>query len=175
MQQFGLGADLAGQLTAGRAVADYFEATLGTAGCDAQLAANWITGELAAQLNRHQLEIDASPVTPQMLAGLLVRITDGTVSNTGAKEVLAAMWGGEGSADSVIEARGLEQMSDNSALEKAVDRVLADNPSQVAQYRGGKTKVLGFLVGQVMKATAGKANPGQVSARIKNKLEKDTP
>ncbi|GMQ96321.1 MAG: Asp-tRNA(Asn)/Glu-tRNA(Gln) amidotransferase subunit GatB [Gammaproteobacteria bacterium] len=175
MQQFGLGADLADQLTASRAMADYFETTHGAAGCDAKLTANWITGELAAHLNRQQLEIDASPVTPEMLAGLLVRIADGTVSNTGAKEVLAAMWVGEDDADSVIAARGLQQMSDSGELQKAVDRVLADNPTQVAQYRGGKTKVLGFLVGQVMKATAGKANPGQVSARIKNKLENDTP
>ena len=170
MQQFGLGADLAGQLTASRAMADYFETTHGAAGCDAKLTANWITGELAAHLNRHQLEIDSSPVTAEMLAGLLVRITDGTVSNTSAREVLAAMWGGEGDADSVIEARGLEQMSDSGELEKVVDRVLGDNPSQVAQYRSGKTKVLGFLVGQVMKETGGKANPGQVSALMKRRL-----
>ncbi|GMQ77417.1 MAG: Asp-tRNA(Asn)/Glu-tRNA(Gln) amidotransferase subunit GatB [Gammaproteobacteria bacterium] len=175
MEQFGLGADLAGQLTASRAMADYFETTHGAAGCDAKLTANWITGELAAHLNRHQLEIDSTPVTAEMLAGLLVRIADGTVSNTGAKEVLAAMWVGEGNADTVIGARGLEQMSDGGELEKAVDRVLADNPSQVEQYRSGKTKLLGFLVGQVMKATAGKANPGRVSALLKSRLENDVP
>jgi aspartyl-tRNA(Asn)/glutamyl-tRNA(Gln) amidotransferase subunit B len=171
MEQFGLGAGLAGQLAASREMADYFEITHGAAGTAAKLSANWISGELAAHLNRHQLEIDASPVTPEMLAGLLIRIADGTVSNTGAKKVLAAMWDGEGDADSVIEARGLEQMSDSGELDMAVDKVLAANPSQVVQYRDGKTKVLGFLVGQVMKASGGKANPQQVSKLIKSKLE----
>jgi aspartyl-tRNA(Asn)/glutamyl-tRNA(Gln) amidotransferase subunit B len=169
--EFGLSADLAGQLTAGRALADYFETTVGAARCDTKLAANWITGELAAHLNRHQLEIDASPVTAEGLAALLVRIADGTVSGTGAKEALAAMWDGEGDADSVIEARGLEQMSDGGALEAAVDKAIADNPAQIEQYRSGKTKVLGFLVGQVMKVSAGKADPKKVSELLKSKLE----
>ncbi len=106
-----------------------------------------------------------------MLAGLLARIGDETVSSTGAKEALTAMWDGQGDADTVIEARGLTQMSDRGALEEAVDRVLADNPAQVDQYRAGKTKVMGFLVGQVMKATGGKANPQRVSALMKEKLE----
>ena len=163
-------ADLAAQLTASRALADYFEATVGAAGGEAKLAANWISGELAAHLNRHQVEIDACPVTAQMLAGLLVRIADGTVSSSGAKEALAAMWAGEGSADDVIAAHKLEQMSDSGAIEQVVDEVLAANPSQVEQYRGGKTKVLGFLVGQVMKASAGKANPRQVGEIMKAKL-----
>ncbi|TDJ18439.1 MAG: Asp-tRNA(Asn)/Glu-tRNA(Gln) amidotransferase subunit GatB [Gammaproteobacteria bacterium] len=175
-QQFGLGADLAGQLTASRAMADYFEATHGlVASDDAKLTANWITGELAAHLKRQQLSFDACPVTPEMLAGLLTRIADGTVSGTAAKQALAAMWDGQGDADSVIEAFGLEQMSDSGELEKAVDVALAANPSQVQQYRGGKTKVLGFLVGQVMKASGGKANPRQVSKRIKDKLDDDAP
>ena len=170
VEQIGLGADLAGQLTAGRALADYFEATVAAAGGEAKLAANWITGELAAHLNRHQVEIDASPVTARMLAGLLARIADGTVSSSSAREALAAMWAGEGSADSVIKAHKLEQMSDSGALEQVVDEVLAANPSQVEQYRGGKTKVLGFLVGQVMKASGGKANPRQVGEIMKSKL-----
>ncbi len=171
MEQYGLGTELAAQLTASRAIADYFETTQGVVGSDAKLTANWITGELAAHLNRHQLEIDGSPITPAMLAGLLIRIADGTVSGTGAKQALTAMWDGKGDADSVIEAYGLEQMSDSGELEKAVDVVLAANPSQVQQYRGGKTKVLGFLVGQVMKASGGKANPRQVSKLIKSKLD----
>ena len=171
MEQYGLGTELAAQLTASRAIADYFETTQGVVGSDAKLTANWITGELAAHLNKHQLEIDGSPITPAMLAGLLIRIADGTVSGTGAKQALTAMWDGKGDADSVIEAYGLEQMSDSGELEKAVDVVLAANPSQVQQYRGGKTKVLGFLVGHVMKASGGKANPRQVSKLIKGKLD----
>ena len=174
-EQFGLGADLAAQLTASRAMADYFEATRGLVASDAKLTANWITGELAARLKRQQLSFDACPVTPEMLAGLLIRIADGTLSSTGAKQALAAMWDGKGDADSVIEAFGLEQMSDSGELEKAVDLALAANPSQVQQYRGGKTKVLGFLVGQVMKASGGKANPQQVSKLIKAKLDDDAP
>ncbi len=170
-EQFGLGADLAGQLTASRAMADYFEATRGLVASGAKLTANWITGELAAHLKRQQLSFDACPVSPEMLAGLLIRVADGTVSSTGAKQALAAMWDGKGDADSVIEAFGLEQMSDSGELEKAVDAALAANPSQVQQYRGGKTKVLGFLVGQVMKASGGKANPRQVSQLIKGKLD----
>jgi aspartyl-tRNA(Asn)/glutamyl-tRNA(Gln) amidotransferase subunit B len=170
MQQFDLGADLAGQLTASRALADFFEATLKAAGIDAKLTANWITGELAAHLNRHRLQLDACPLTAEMLAGLLIRIADGTVSNSSAKEAFAAMWAGEGSADSVIEARKLEQLSDTGALEQVVDDVLAANPSQVEQYLGGKSKVLGFLVGQVMKASGGKANPQQVGEIMKGKL-----
>ena len=174
-EQFGLGADLAAQLTASRAMADYFEATRGLVASDAKLTANWITGELAARLKRQQLSFDACPVTPEMLAGLLIRIADGTLSSTGAKQALAAMWDGKGDADSVIEAFGLEQMSDSGELEKAVDLALAANPSQVQQYRGGKTKVLGFLVGQVMKASGGTANPQQVSKLIKRKLDNDAP
>jgi aspartyl-tRNA(Asn)/glutamyl-tRNA(Gln) amidotransferase subunit B len=170
-QQFGLGGELAGQLTASRALADYFEAAVDAAGCDARLAANWITGELAAHLNRHQLEIDASPVTAIALAGLLARVADGTVSGTGAKEALAAMWDGEGDADTVIAAHGLEQMSDSDALEAVVDQVVAENPDQVTQYRGGKTKVLGYLVGQVMKASGGKADPKRVSEILRKCLE----
>jgi aspartyl-tRNA(Asn)/glutamyl-tRNA(Gln) amidotransferase subunit B len=170
MSRFGLTTELADQLTASRAVADYFEAAQESAGGDARLTATWITGELTAHLNRAQIAIDASPVDAGMLAGLLVRIADETVSSTGAKEVLDAMWDGEGSADDVIESRGLRQMSDSGALEDAVDRVLADNPDQVAQFRAGKTKVMGYLVGQVMKATGGKANPKRVSELMQARL-----
>jgi aspartyl-tRNA(Asn)/glutamyl-tRNA(Gln) amidotransferase subunit B len=175
VEQFGLGADLAGQLTASRAMADYFETAHGVVGSNAKLTANWITGELAAHLKRQQLGFDACPVSPEMLAGLLMRIADGTVSGIGAKQALAAMWDGKGDADSVIEAYGLEQVSDSGELEKAVDVVLGANPSQVEQYRRGKTKVLGFLVGQVMKTSGGKANPQQVSELIKGKLDDDAP
>ncbi len=168
--QYGIGGDLAAQLTASRAAADYFEATVADA-ADVRLAANWITGELAAHLNRHQVSIDACRVSATQLAGLLARIADGTVSATAAKEVLSAMWDGEGDADAVIAARGLRQMSDSSALAKAVDKVIAENPTQIAQYRAGKTKVLGYLVGQVMKACGGRVNPKQVSELMKGKLD----
>ncbi len=171
VNQFGLSDALAEQLTASRPVADYFESVIGQGTLDAKLIANWITGELSAHLNRHQLEIDASPVTPAMLAGLLERIVDGTVSSSGAKEALGAMWAGQGDAERVIQALGLEQISDAGELEKAVDKVIADNPSQVEQYRGGKTKLLGYLVGQVMKASGGSANPQQVNALMKGKLD----
>jgi len=172
-QQYALGADAASQLTTSRDVADYFEALVRDFGCDAKLAANWVTGELAAHLNRHQMDITQSPVGAGQLAALLARIGDGTVSASGAKDVLAAMWRGDGDADSIIQSLGLEQLSDSSALEAIVDVVLAENPSQVAQYRDGKTKVLGFLVGQVMKASSGKANPQQVSTLMKSKLDAD--
>ena len=171
VEQYALASEQAAHLTADRATADYFETA--AAACEPKLAANWVTGELTALLNRHQLDIEASPVSAERLAGLLARISDGTVSGSGAKEVLAAMWQGEGDADALIRSLGLEQVSDSGALEAIVDAVVADNPSQVAQYRDGKTKVLGFLVGQVMKASSGKANPKQVSALMKARLDAD--
>ncbi len=172
-EAFGLSDYDAGLLTAEREVADYFEATL-AAGADAKLAANWINGELTAALNRDDLPITAAPVGPSALAGLLTRISDATISGKIAKDVFAAMWLGEGTADAIIEARGLKQITDTGALEAAVDAVLAANPAQVEQLRGGKDKVLGFLVGQVMKSTQGKANPAQVNALIREKVGSGT-
>ncbi|GAB4356202.1 MAG: Asp-tRNA(Asn)/Glu-tRNA(Gln) amidotransferase subunit GatB [Immundisolibacter sp.] len=168
-ETFGLSEYDAALLTAEREVADYFEATL-AAGAEAKLAANWINGELTAALNRDDLPITASPVGPSALAGLLTRIGDATISGKIAKDVFAAMWRGEGTADAIIEARGLRQITDTGTLEAAVDAVLAANPAQVDQLRGGKDKVLGFLVGQVMKATQGKANPAKVNALIREKV-----
>ncbi|MFZ5492433.1 MAG: Asp-tRNA(Asn)/Glu-tRNA(Gln) amidotransferase subunit GatB [Pseudomonadota bacterium] len=168
-QAFGLSDYDAGLLTAEREVADYFEATL-AAGAEPKLAANWINGELAAALNRDGLPITASPVGPAALAGLLARIADDTISGKIAKDVFAALWQGEGTADAIIEARGLKQITDTGAIEAAVDAVLAANPDQVEQLRAGKDKVLGFLVGQVMKATQGKANPAQVNALLRAKV-----
>ncbi len=172
-EAFGLSEYDAALLTAEREVADYFEATL-AAGADAKLAANWINGELTAALNRDDLPITAAPVGPSALAGLLTRIGDATISGKIAKDVFAAMWLGEGAADAIIEARGLKQITDTGALETAVDAVLAANPAQVEQLRGGKDKVLGFLVGQVMKSTQGKANPAQVNALIREKVGSGT-
>ena len=169
MAEYGLSAYDAEVLTGTREMAGYFEAVL--ARCpDVKLAANWVMGEVAGWLNRQGLEIAAAPVGPEALAGLLSRIRDNTVSGKIAKEVFEAMWRGEGTADDIIEAKGLRQISDSGALEKIVDAVLAAHPSQIADYRGGKERAFNSLVGQVMKATQGKANPGQVSELLKRKL-----
>ena len=166
---FGLSDYDAGLLTAEREVANYFEAAL-AAGAEPKLAANWICGELTAALNRDDLPISAAPIGPAALAGLLTRIADATISGKIAKDVFAAMWLGEGEADAIIAARGLKQITDTGAIEAAVDAVLAANPEQVEQLRAGKDKVLGFLVGQVMKATGGKANPAQVNALLRARV-----
>jgi aspartyl-tRNA(Asn)/glutamyl-tRNA(Gln) amidotransferase subunit B len=157
-------------LTASRASADYFERLVAASGVEPKVCANWQAGELAAALNREGVPIEASRVDSAALAGLLKRVADATVSGKGAKEVFEAMWAGEGSADEVIDRRGLRQISDAGELEKRVDEVLAANAKQVQDYRAGKDKAFNSLVGQVMKATGGKANPAQVNALIKRKL-----
>ena len=168
--EYGLKGEDAGILTASRALADYFEAAVAAGTTKAQMVANWVIGELSAALNRDGVEIDASRIAAADLAGLLDRIADNTISGKIAKEVFDAMWAGEGTADTIIEARGLKQITDSSAIEAVVDAVIAANPSQVAEYQSGKDKLIGFFVGQVMKETGGKANPGQVNAILKNKL-----
>ncbi len=160
----------AGILTASREMADYFE-TVAKAIEDAKLAANWVMGELSGHLNRENREIGESPVSAEQLAGLLARILDNTISGKIAKDVFEAMWAGEGDADAIIAERGLEQITDTSALEALVDEVIANNPKQVEQFRAGKEKVLGFFVGQIMKATQGKANPAQVNELLRKKLK----
>ncbi|QKT02870.1 Asp-tRNA(Asn)/Glu-tRNA(Gln) amidotransferase subunit GatB [Ectothiorhodospiraceae bacterium 2226] len=167
--EYELGAYEAGVLTASREMADYYEAVAKDAG-DARLAANWVMGELSAALNKDGIEITASPVSPAMLGGMLQRITDNTISGKIAKDVFEAMWNGEGDADAVIEAKGLKQITDTSAIETVIDEVIAGNPQQLEQYRAGKDKLFGFFVGQVMKATQGKANPAQVNELLKRKL-----
>jgi aspartyl-tRNA(Asn)/glutamyl-tRNA(Gln) amidotransferase subunit B len=159
-------------LTASRDTAIYFETAL-TAADNAQAAAlaNWILGDLAGALNKAGLEIDASPIPALALAQLVARITDDTISGKIAKQVFEAMWQGEGSADDIIEARGLRQITDSGAIEALIDAVIADNPEQVEQFRAGKEKVLGFFVGQVMQQSRGKANPGQVNALLREKLK----
>jgi len=156
-------------LTMSRATADYFEAV--AAGTDARLAANWILGDLSAALNRDGLEIEQSRIPPGQLAGLLERIADKTISGKIAKDVFEAMWGGEGSASEIIEARGLRQITDSSAIEAVVDAVIAAHSGQVAEYRAGKDKLIGFFVGQVMKDTRGKANPAEVNRILKERLK----
>jgi aspartyl-tRNA(Asn)/glutamyl-tRNA(Gln) amidotransferase subunit B len=170
MSDYGLSRYDATVLTDTRALADYYEAVVAAVGEDAKLCANWVTGELAAALNRDDLEITESPVSAEGLAGLLSRIQDETISGKIAKEVFEAMWNGEGDADTVIEARGLKQITDTSAIDAVIDEVMAANPEQVEAYRGGKDKLMGFFVGQVMKASGGKANPQQVNDRLKEKL-----
>ena len=172
-RDYGLSAYDAGLLTQSLAQANYFEAALKTLGADAngaKLAANWMNGELASSLNKAELDFTRSPISPDALAGLLKRIADNTLSNKLAKEVFAAMWAGEGEADAIIEAKGLKQMSDSGEIEKIVDEVLAANQKSVEEFRAGKDKAFNALVGQVMKATKGKANPAQVNEILKNKL-----
>ena len=138
---------------------------------DPILAANWVRGELLASLNREELGIEESPVSPESLGQIILRIKDGTISGKIAKTVFDALWKGEtNSADEYIEKQGLVQVSDTDALEPIIDMIIADNPKQVEQYRSGKTRVLGFFVGQVMKETGGKANPRQVNELIVEKL-----
>ena len=138
---------------------------------DPILAANWVRGELLASLNREELGIEKSPVSPESLGQIILCIKDGTISGKIAKTVFDALWKGEAnSADEYIEKQGLVQVSDTDALEPIIDMIIADNPKQVEQYRSGKTRVLGFFVGQVMKETGGKANPRQVNELIVEKL-----
>ncbi len=158
-------------LSASRELADYFERTVEISGATPKLCANWVSGELAGALNKAGLEIVQSPVTPELLGGMLKRVADETLSGKLAKQVFDAMWSGEGEADDIIRAKGLKQVTDAGAIESLVDAAIADNPDQVAQYRAGKQKVLGFFVGQVMKASQGKANPAQVNKLLKKKLK----
>jgi len=164
-----VGDEQARLLTASRDVADYFEAAV-AAGAPARLAANWLTGEVAAAMNRHECEMRDVPVPPEDLAAILARVEDGTLSAAMAREVFEAAWRGEGTPQRIIEARGLEQVTDSSALEALIEQVLRDHPQQVEQFRGGRHKVLGFLVGQVMKASGGRADPKRVNALMREKL-----
>ena len=158
-------------LTGSRDIADYYVAVAGAVK-DKKIAANWVMGEVAAAVNQVEgLTFATAPVTPALLAALLGRIADGTLSNKGAREVFAALWTGEGSdVDKVIEARGLKQISDAGALEAIVDEVIAKNPKSVEEFRGGKEKALNALVGQCMKATRGKANPGQLNELLRKRI-----
>jgi len=171
IDEFGLSDYNAELLTTNRKIAEYFEqASSLREGLASQLA-NWILGDLSGALNRSDLEIQQSPVTPEMLAGLVQRIADNTISGKIAKQVFEAMWQGEGNADDIIDARGLKQITDSGAIESLIDEIIAANPDQVEQFRAGKEKVLGFFIGQIMKQSKGKANPGQVNQMLRNKLK----
>ena len=169
MDAYKLSAYDADMLTQSRDVADYFEAVAQACG-DAKLAANWVNGELAAALNRAGIELADVPVTADAFAGLLKRILDNTISGKIAKEVFDAMWNGEGDADTVIDKKGLKQITDTGAIEAMIDEIIAANPKQTEEYRAGKDKLFGFFVGAAMKASKGKANPDQVNAILKQKL-----
>ena len=175
IEAFGLTTYDAAFLTGSRAMADYFEQLIKAANCDAKIAANWVMGELSAALNRAELTIEQSPISASQLAGLIARIVDNTISGKIAKEVFEAMWNGEGDADQVIDKKGLKQITDSGAIEAIVDEVLANNAQQVDNYRNAEPdkrgKMIGFFVGQIMKASQGKANPGQVNQLLKSKLD----
>jgi aspartyl-tRNA(Asn)/glutamyl-tRNA(Gln) amidotransferase subunit B len=169
-RDFGLSAYDAGCLSASRELGAYFEAVAGRLGAHAKLAANWVMGELSSALNRDNVEITDSRVTASQLGGLLERIVDQTISGKIAKEVFETMWSSAKSADDIIAASGLKQITDSGAIEGVIDAVMAANPKQLADYRAGKDKLFGFFVGQVMKATDGKANPAQLNELLKRKL-----
>lgn len=171
-QRYGLSAYDAQLLTSSAAMANYFEALVASLGADqAKLCANWISGELAKALNKADLTIEESPISAAALAGLLVRVVDSTVSGKLAKQVFEAMWAGEGLADEIIEAKGLQQITDSGAIEKIVEEVLTANSAQVEAYKQGQEKLFGFFVGQVMKLSKGQANPGQVNNLLQEKLK----
>jgi aspartyl-tRNA(Asn)/glutamyl-tRNA(Gln) amidotransferase subunit B len=175
VEKFGLSAYDAGVLTTSREMGDFYESVLAAlqsknlAGHE-KLAANWTMGELSAALNKDNLDVTQSRIDAVRLAGLLARIADETISGKIAKEVFEAMWAEGSDADAIIEAKGLKQITDTGAIEKTIDEVMAANPKQLADYRSGKDKLFGFFVGQVMKVTAGKANPAQVNDLLKKKL-----
>jgi aspartyl-tRNA(Asn)/glutamyl-tRNA(Gln) amidotransferase subunit B len=168
--QYKIKTDDAEILTANRALAEYFESLAGLTEASPQVASNWVIGELSGALNRDGFNIENSRLDAERLAGLLDRIADQTISGKIAKEVFDAMWASEGNADQIISAKGLKQISDSSAIETVVKKVIAAYPSQLADYRGGKEKLIGFFVGQVMKETGGKANPAQVNEVLKKQL-----
>jgi aspartyl-tRNA(Asn)/glutamyl-tRNA(Gln) amidotransferase subunit B len=157
------------QLTQSKATAAYFEAAAKACG-QAKLASNWIMGEVSRRLNASEMAIEQAPVSAAQLAALIGRISDNTISNNAARQVFDALWSEGGEVDAIIEAKGLKQMNDTGELEKIIDDVLAANPKNVEEFKAGNTKALNGLVGPIMKASKGKANPGQVNALLIKKL-----
>jgi aspartyl-tRNA(Asn)/glutamyl-tRNA(Gln) amidotransferase subunit B len=156
-------------LTSQKAMADYFEIIIDK-GADAKVSANWVMGELSASLNKNQIDIKDSPISASELYKLISRITDNTISGKIAKDVFRIMWNEKRSVDEIIKDQGLEQMTDVGALESVIDEIISKNLDQVEQFKNGNTKLLGFFVGQVMKATQGKANPKQVNQILNDRL-----
>ncbi len=169
VSDYGISEYDAGVLVATREMADYFETTAKLSG-DAKLAANWVSQDLQALLNKHSWELSDSPIQAERLATLIQRIKDNTISGKIAKTVFEAMLDDNSDADAIIEAKGLKQVTDSGALESLVDQVIANNPDQVQQYKDGKMQVIGFLVGQCMQLSKGKANPAQVNEILRSKL-----
>ncbi len=157
-------------LTSQKGLADYFETMLKSNPDNAKLCANWVMGELSAALNKYQIEIQNTPISAQNLSLLVCRISDGTISGKIGKDIFQAMWAGEGSADEIIATKGLKQMSDSGQIEAIIDKIIAEHTQQVAQFKSGNEKILGFFVGQAMKATAGKANPKLLNELLRAKL-----
>ncbi|MEO7773988.1 MAG: Asp-tRNA(Asn)/Glu-tRNA(Gln) amidotransferase subunit GatB [Steroidobacteraceae bacterium] len=169
-KDYGLSAYDAGLLTAGVELADYYEAVVKEVPEDPKLAANWVMGDLSAALNNDALAIESSKLGATQFAGLIRRIVDNTISGKIAKEVFEAMWAGGGDADAIIQSRGLRQITDTGAIEREIEAIMTANPQQLADYRSGKDKLFGFFVGQVMKATGGKANPALLNDLLKKQL-----
>jgi aspartyl-tRNA(Asn)/glutamyl-tRNA(Gln) amidotransferase subunit B len=172
VRDYGIPAPQAAVLTASRPAADYYETLVKASGVDPKICANWQTGELAAALNTADQDISISPVPAQVLGNILKRLADGTLSSKTAKKVFEVAWafGPAAAVDDIIAKEGLQQISDAGAIEQAVDEVLAKNARLVEDFRGGKEKAFNALVGQVMKATQGKANPAQVNELLRRKL-----
>jgi len=161
--------DEARTLAADRPLAEYFEALVQASG-DPRQSANWLNGELAANLNRHGLGIEACPITPSRLGALIKRIIDGTLSGNLAKQLFEALWNLEGEVDALIDQKGLRQLNDADAVRALIAQVMEESPAQVAQYRSGKDKVFGYFVGQVMRRSQGKAHPQQLNDLLKEML-----
>ena len=170
--EYQLDAETAGILSSSKTLAHYFEALVKASGCDAKTCSNWVTGDLLGTLNKQGLDIAHSPISYDRLGGLLQRIADSTISGKIAKQVFEAMLNSEDDADAIIESQGLKQITDSGAIEAIIDKIIADNPAQVEQYLSGKDKVFGFFVGQTMKASQGKANPGEVNKILQDKLKR---
>ncbi|MCQ8102568.1 Asp-tRNA(Asn)/Glu-tRNA(Gln) amidotransferase subunit GatB [Methylomonas sp. SURF-2] len=169
--QYGMDAESAATLTSSRELADFYETVVKAFGGEAKLVTNWLTGDVLGALNKAGLEISDCPVDAERLAGLLKRIADNTISGKTAKQVFDKLWNGTATADEIIEQEGLKQITDSGAIEAIVDKVIAANPVPVEQYLSGKDKALMALVGQIMKETQGKANPGEVNKMLIAKLK----
>ncbi|MDO9012984.1 MAG: Asp-tRNA(Asn)/Glu-tRNA(Gln) amidotransferase subunit GatB [Gallionella sp.] len=171
VSELGLSAYDANSLTSSREMSDFFDVCVAAVGAsNAKLCANWLIGEVSAQLNRDGLEMAQCPVSTQQMSGMLARVVDGTISNSGAKEVFRTLWSDGGDADAIIEDKGLKQVSDSGAIEVLVDEIIAANADKVAEYRSGKDKLFGFFVGLAMKASKGKANPAQLNEVLLKKM-----
>ena len=171
ISEYGLSAYDASVLVSSKEMADYYEEVVKASDNQAKLAANWISGELFAALNKENLEIKDSPISSAQLGKLISRIADNTISGKIAKTIFEALWNKEGDVDAIIEKRGLKQVSDTGEIEKMIDEIIAAHPQQVADYRGGKDKLFGFFVGQAMKLSGGKLNPAQLNEILKKKLQ----